>query len=240
MARLLNPREEVKKAIAARIRGGDSVFAISKRPKCPSRRKHRRGIETVPLPKSGFYSPTATPLQVLAKFAKSFRGLDVAPCPSRDVLLFVEGELATDFRRRSEDERAGRNFHPNRDECVCPDNGSCTYFYIVENDRAHSDKHFIANLARMDDGVMADRNQFTHSGGIIRVEMDDSIVLNVRARTDDDAVYVAAQNGAVPNAGFFFECDVANYRRARDNPDAGMDRGTFFQTRGDACVSSRE
>ena len=110
------------------------------------------------------------PLESLVKLAKSFRGLDVAPCPSRDVLLFVEGELPPDFRGRSEHERAGRNFHPHRDQRVCPDDGACAYFHIVENDGAHPDENFIVDLASVDDGAVADGDKLAHTCGIIRVE----------------------------------------------------------------------
>jgi hypothetical protein len=55
---------------------------------------------------------------------------------------------------------------------------------------------------------------------------------------NDDAVYVATQHRAVPNAGFFFERDVSNDGGPGHNPGAGMDRGTFFETRGDTCVPS--
>ena len=171
-------------------------------------------------PSLGFSVASRLPLESLVKFAKSFRGLDVAPCPSRDVLLFVEGELPPDFRGRAEHERAGRNFHPNRDQRVCPDEGPCADFHIVENNSAHPDEHFIVDLASVDDGAVADGYKLAHSCGIIRVEMDDCIVLNVRTRTDNDAVDVAAQDGPVPHARLFFDRDVANYHRAGDNPSA--------------------
>jgi len=57
--------------------------------------------------------------------------------------------------------------------------------------------------------------------------VDDSIILNVRARSNDDAVDIAAQHRPVPNARFFRERDVANYRRTWDNPGAGMNRRAF-------------
>jgi len=78
------------------------------------------------------------------------------------------------------------------------------------------------------DGAVTNGDQFAHCCRITRIEMDDGIVLNVRARPDDDAVDVAAQYSAVPNARLFCQGDIANYCCAGNNPGGWMDRGSFI------------
>jgi hypothetical protein len=162
------------------------------------------------------------------KFAEVFCCFHVTPCPASDVVLLVEAERTPDFSGRTEDERARGNFRSQSDEGVSADNGTCAHFNIVENDGAHPDKDLIVDLAWVDDGAVTDRNQFAHCCRIIRVEVDDGIVLNVRARPDYDTVDVAAQYGAVPNARLFCQGDIANYCCAGNDPGTWMDRGSFI------------
>src|SRR5436190_16579225 len=134
------------------------------------------------------------------KLTKVFCGFDVAPRPAGDILLFIEGKLPADFRGRSEDERARRNFHPRCNERVRANDGACADFYIVENDGTHPNKHFIVDLACMHDSAVAHGNQLAYRCWIICVQVNDSIILNVRARSNDDTVDVAAQHRAIPDA----------------------------------------
>ena len=172
----------------------------------------------------------ATEVAVMAstKFAELLRCFDVAPCPPRNILLLLEGKLSANFRGRSEHKRAWRNLHAASDKRICPNDGTRADFYIVENDGTHPDKHFIVDLARVHDRVVANRNQLAHDRGIICVKMHDGIVLDVRARADNDAIDIAPQNGAVPNARFFFKCNIANNGCSGDNPYARVNCGTFF------------
>ena len=87
---------------------------------------------------------------------------------------------------------------------------------------------------------MPDGDQFADARWITSVDVDNSVVLNIRARPDDDAVDITAQDRAVPDACFFFENYVTQHSRARNNPRAGMDRGAFMQSRHDAVVSGRQ
>ncbi len=91
---------------------------------------------------------------------------------------------------------------------------------------------------RVYDGGVPDGNQFAHRCWVICVDVNDGIILDVRAWTNDDAIDIAAKHRAVPNTRFFFENHVADHRCSRDNPRTGMDGRTFFQTRGDTGVSS--
>ena len=104
----------------------------------------------------------------------------------------------------------------------------------------HADEHFIVDFARVNNRGMADGDQFAYVGWETGVNVDGSIVLNVRARPDDDAVDITAQDCAVPDARFFFKNYVTEHSRAGNNPRAGMDGGTSLQSRDDAVVSGRQ
>ena len=100
--------------------------------------------------------------------------------------------MSANFCRRTQHERAWRNFHPESNEGVSADNGTCAHLHVIKNDRAHSDKDFIVDLAGVYDGAMTDGDELSYGCWISGVEMDDGIVLNVRARPDDDTVDIAA------------------------------------------------
>jgi len=93
-------------------------------------------------------------------------------------------------------------------------------FDVVEDDGSHADEHFIVDLARVNNRGVADCDQFAYACWVTGVNVDDSIVLNVRAWPDDDAVDITAQNRAVPDARFFFKRYVTQHSRARNNPRA--------------------
>ena len=92
----------------------------------------------------------------------------------------------------------------------------------------------------MNDRGVADRDQFAYASWVTGVNVDDSVILNVRARPDDDAVDITAQNRAVPDARFFFKNYVAQDNRARNNPRAGMDGWAFLQSLDDAAMPGRQ
>ena len=79
----------------------------------------------------------------------------------------------------------------------------------------------------MQDGAVTDGDQLAYGRWITGIEVDYSVVLNVRARPDDDTVDVATQHGTVPNARFFCKSDVAHYRCAGNDPSTRMNRRTF-------------
>src|SRR5712692_12097181 len=157
-----------------------------------------------------------------------FCSRDVAPGPAGNVVLFVERELSPDFCRRAKDERAGRNAHPESDEGVRADDGARADFSAVENNRAHADEDFIVDLAGVNDGAVANSDKLAYGRRITGVDVNHGVVLNIRTRPDDDAVDVAAQNGAVPDARFLFERNVADDGRAGDDPGAWMNGRPFF------------
>src|SRR6267154_883775 len=134
----------------------------------------------------------------------------------------------------------GRYLGPHSDQRVCADDGTRADFDVVENDCAHADEYFVVDLACVNDRGVPDRDQFAYGSWVTGVNVDDSVVLNVRARPDDDAVDITAQDRAVPDARFFFKNYVAEHSRARNNPRAGMDGGAFLQSRDDAVVTGRQ
>src|SRR4029077_9091843 len=78
-----------------------------------------------------------------AKFAILFRCFNVAPRPSSNILLFIKAQLPTDLCRRTEHQRARRNFCPYGDKSVCADDRPRADFHIVKNDGTHADQYFI-------------------------------------------------------------------------------------------------
>ena len=143
----------------------------------------------------------------------------------------------TTFPGEPSDERAGRDLFSRRHQGVRADDGTRADFRAVENDRAHADEHFVVDRAGVDDRAVADRDQFADDRRIIVGEMDDGAVLNIGARADDDAVNVAAQNGAIPDARFFAERDVANDGGVGNNKRARMQTRTETKAFGEAGVS---
>src|SRR4030095_1056938 len=133
------------------------------------------------------------------KFAILLCCFDVAPSPPGNVLLFLHSKLSTDFRRRSEYERARGNFRPDGDKSVCADDRTRADFHIVKNDSAHPNEHFIVDFACVHDGGVTNRNQFAHDCWIICVDVNDGIILDIRSRADDDAIDIATKHGAIPD-----------------------------------------
>src|SRR5437762_8301504 len=96
------------------------------------------------------------------KSPEVFCGFHVTPRPASDVVLFVEGQLPANFCRRTQHERAWRNFHPESDEGVSANSGTCAHLHVIKNDRAHSDKDFIVDLAGVHDGAVTDGDQLSY------------------------------------------------------------------------------
>ena len=113
------------------------------------------------------------------ELSEMFGGLDVFPGPTGETFLLIETELPAYFRGRPKNERAGRNFHSERDQRIRTDDGTRPNFGAIENDRAHADENFVVDLASVDDGAVADRDQLPQNCWISVIEMDDGIVLNV-------------------------------------------------------------
>src|SRR5215510_10909257 len=138
-------------------------------------------------------------MRLSVKFAVLLRTFDIAPCPSGDVFLLIERQLPANFCGRAEHERAGRDLHSHGYQRVCADDGTRAHFDVVEDDGSHPDEYFIVDLARMNDRGVPDRDQFAYARWVTSVDVDDSVVLNVRARPDDDAIDITAQYCPVPD-----------------------------------------
>ncbi len=82
----------------------------------------------------------------------------------------------------------------------------------IQNHRAHAHEHFVPHFARMHDGAVADGDPVAKHTGIIIRQVQDRVVLNIRVMADDNAVDVAAQHRAVPDAGVGAQRHVANDR----------------------------
>ena len=155
--------------------------------------------------------------------------VDVFGRPILQLLAFVRSESFDDFSRRTQDERAGRDFHPLFNQRVCADERLFTDFRAVENGRPHADQTFVANGARVDDGRVADGHVIADDAAEVIGEVKDGVVLNIAVMTDGDAIDVAAQNGVIPDAGMVAERDVADDDAGAGNINVLANRWLFTQ-----------
>src|SRR5438105_2874445 len=93
----------------------------------------------------------------------------------------------------------GGIFDPSVTRALAPMMGASTDFRPIENNCAHPDQNFVVDGASVYDGAMTDGDELAQSHLVRRVDMNDGIVLNIRARADNDAIEIAAQNGAIPD-----------------------------------------
>jgi hypothetical protein len=123
---------------------------------------------------------------------------------------FFLRQLADDFRRRAEDERAGRDFRSLRHERPRADERLFADDRAIQNHRAHADENFVADGAGMDNRAVADGDPVAQDARKIVRKMQHGVVLDVRVMADNDAVDVAAQHGAIPHARMRAERHIAN------------------------------
>ena len=63
----------------------------------------------------------------------------------------------------------------------------------------------------MDIGGVTDGDMVAQDARMVVGEVQDGVVLDVGAAADFDAVDVSAQHGAIPDAGFVAESDIAHH-----------------------------
>jgi len=73
----------------------------------------------------------------------------------------------------------------------------------------HPDEHFVVDNAGVDYGTVTDGDEFAKPRLVRRIDVNDGIVLNVGARTDNYPIDIATQNSAVPYTRFFHQRYVA-------------------------------
>ena len=101
----------------------------------------------------------------------------------------------------------------------------------VEDDRAHADEHLVLDGAGMEDGGVADGDQFTHVAAEVVGEVDDGVVLDIGARADNDLMDVAPQGDVIPDAYFFMQGDAPDHIRAGGDEHAFVNGwGKFEET----------
>ena len=109
------------------------------------------------------------------------------------------------------DQRIGANQTPVTDHCAVQDGGS------------HSDQHFVANRAGVNNRRMTDRHVVPHQARTLVCQVQHGIVLDVRVVPDNDAIDVAPQDCVIPNAGMIAESNVADNHRAARNINVAAD-----------------
>ena len=101
------------------------------------------------------------------------------------------------------DLRALGDQRPGADDAAGPNDGA------IQNSRTHSDEALVFYRAGMYHGTMSDRDARTDDAGEIVGEVHDRTILHVGGGADFDAVDVAAQDDAEPDARFGSYGDVA-------------------------------
>ncbi len=124
------------------------------------------------------------------------------------------------------DERARTDDAAGADLCAVHDGGT------------HAHKHFTGDGACVDDGTMTDRDEFSQVDTVIVGEMNYRAILNIGTGADMNAINISAQHCLEPDAGFFFDGDIAHDVRAGGDESCGMNGGrgvempteTFFES----------
>jgi hypothetical protein len=93
--------------------------------------------------------------------------------PDFDARLLFERERAHDFGGRAEHERAGRDFLSAGDERAGADDRAGADLRAVQHDGAHADEHFVGDGAGVEDGLVADGDEFADEDAVIVGEMND-------------------------------------------------------------------
>jgi hypothetical protein len=86
----------------------------------------------------------------------------------------------------------------------------------------------------VDDCAVTDRHQLADERGKIIRQVDDCVVLQVRSGTDDDAVDITAEDGAVPDARFLEQGDVADDGGTRNDKGRRMNLRAELESPGDS------
>jgi hypothetical protein len=136
--------------------------------------------------------------------------VDVVVGPVADVGDFLGMQRADDFGGGAHDERAGWNARALGDERVGADDAAFADDGFVEDGGAHADEAFVLDGAGVEDGAMADGDEFADDGGDVVGEVDDAAVLDVGAFANVDVVDIAAEDGGGPDAAAGGEPDVAD------------------------------
>ncbi len=86
----------------------------------------------------------------------------------------------------------------------------------------HADEDFIGDGAGVQDGFVADGDEFADKRGEVVGEMNDAAILDVRARADDDAIDVRPEDRLEPHARLFPKRHIADDRRIRRDEGRGV------------------
>ena len=94
--------------------------------------------------------------------------------------------------------------------CAGSDDGAVTDNCAVEHGGMHADEAVVFDGAGMQQCAVADGNKITDDAGIFIGNVQHAVVLNVAVAANLDAVDVAADGYARPDAGIFLELNLAD------------------------------
>jgi hypothetical protein len=107
---------------------------------------------------------------------------------------------------------------PSRTSAPAPTTQFVADLRAVHHGRAHADQAVRTDGAAVENGAMADGAALADRERKAHVGVEDAMFLDIAARADGDALIVAAQHGAKPDADFVAERDLADHARIGRNP----------------------
>ncbi len=128
------------------------------------------------------------------------RALAVVGCALCAGQTCIGVQLPHHFGRDAYCQTAGGNLGPRRNDGPGADDGFSANASAIEHCRVHPHQRPIADGAAMQDGGVSDGDIGSNLSRIAWISVDDGVILDVAACTDDDAVGVPSHNGAKPNA----------------------------------------
>jgi len=135
---------------------------------------------------------------------------------------FLGGEIANNLRRRTDHQRAGRDFRALSHEGAGADQAFLTDLRPVKNHSSHADEAQIADRAGVDDCGMTDRAIRTDHRRKVVSQVNNRPVLHIRPVPDMDRFDIAPQDSPVENTRVPAQSHIADKGRIRG--DKGGER----------------
>jgi hypothetical protein len=129
------------------------------------------------------------------------------------------GEFFLEDRGRTSGQSARRNDRARCDDAPCCDHRLRTNDDTVQQNRAHPDDRAGFDRAAFEQRAVTDGHVFFDDRRLVVRRVDDGVVLHVRAATNHDAAFVAAQHNAIPNAGTVDDLNIADDDGGRRDED---------------------
>ena len=134
-------------------------------------------------------------------------------------------EAAHHFGRRAHDHRAVGELFAFSHQRACAHQAVFANFCAVEHDGAYANERLVANRAAVQHHLVAHGHVLAHAQVLANVGVQDAAVLDVAALTDVNALGVATNDYAKPDAGVRRQVHPAHNLRAVGHPSGLGDGG---------------